>query len=74
MEEFRTYSPPHGRLPGRLASPEPGSLCNQRQPAGIEPDVVVFLGRVRLVAGCLVRGDFQAHTRQRIALVCLLTT
>ena len=55
VEELRKYSPPHGRLPGRLPGPEPGRLRDQHQPAGIEPNVEVRFVDGRFVAGRICR-------------------
>ena len=59
------------RTPCRV--PKRGGCASNANQSGIEPDVVVFLGRGRFVTGRIWR-EFQGHNRQRIAAECLLTT
>ena len=55
------------RLPRPLPGPEPGSLSDQRQPAGIEPDVKMILGREGLVSLGIVGRKFERHDTESTA-------
>ena len=61
VELGRVHSVADRRLPGSLPRPEPGSLSDQRQPAGIEPDVKMILGREGLVSLGIVGRKLERH-------------
>ncbi len=67
MEAIRLHPVTDRSLPGSLPRPEPGSLSDQRQPAGIEPDVKMILGREGLVSLGIVGRKFERHDTESTA-------
>ena len=67
VEAIRLHPVTERSLPGSLPRPEPGSLSDQRQPAGIEPDVKMILGREGLVSLGIVGRKFERHDTESTA-------
>ena len=67
VELRRVHPVSDRRLPRPLPGPEPGSLSDQRQPAGIEPDVKMILGREGLVSLGIVGRKFERHDTESTA-------
>ena len=67
VEAIRGHTVTYRSLPGSLPRPKPWSLSDQRQPAGIVPDVKMILGGEGLVSLGIVGRKFERHDTESTA-------